>query len=61
MLEAKLLHNKTKTLFDRSGQFPSARSMVIKTWGRVLPEDMSENLKNQSFDSQMYLPVILTL
>ena len=50
-----------KTLFGRNGQFPSAWGVMIKTWGRVFLGGMSKNEQIQFFDSQMYLPVIITL
>ena len=43
------------------GQFPSPWGIMIKTWGRILLGGMSKNEQIQVFDSQMYLPVILTL
>ena len=49
-----------KIFFARNGKFCSASEEMIKTCGRVLLGGMSKNDQIHIFDSQMYLPVMLT-
>ena len=47
-----------KALFGGNGKVPGV--VMIRTWGKFLLSDISENEQIQLFDLQMHFPVILT-